>query len=128
MGWSNPPPRRAYRNRTREGSLTESADSPAEFWADPSGDAAAERSLDLLNAIGDGLYRLDGEWRFVGINDAVVPLTGYSREALNGEHVSTLLCDADGERVEPAEMPLSRMTEGKSITGADVFEVEAADG
>jgi len=84
VGWSNPPPQRAYGNRTREGSLTESADSPAEFWADSSGDAAAERSLDLLNAIGDGLYRLDGEWRFVGINDAVVPLTGYSREALNG--------------------------------------------
>ncbi len=49
--------------------MTESVDSPTAFWADPSrwadpsGDAAAERSLDILNAVGDGFYRLDAEDR-----------------------------------------------------------------
>ena len=48
----------------------------------------------MLDAAGDMIYTLDSDGRFRTVNDTLVAETGYAREALIGEHVSTLL-DAD---------------------------------
>ncbi|ADD03914.1 sensor box histidine kinase [Natrialba magadii ATCC 43099] len=45
---------------------------------------------DVNNTIDDGIYRLDGDSRLVSVNDALVEITGYTREELLGEHVSVL--------------------------------------
>ncbi|MFA9417351.1 PAS domain S-box protein [Natrinema sp. HArc-T2] len=60
------------------------------------------RCLTLVNAIDDGIYQLDTDGRFVAINDALVSITGYSRSALLGEHVSTVIETPDAKRLEEA--------------------------
>ncbi|WP_254763512.1 PAS domain S-box protein [Natrinema marinum] len=48
----------------------------------------------LVETAGDGMYVLDATGHFTTVNDALVEMTGYSREGLLGEHAS-LLFDAD---------------------------------
>ncbi|WP_218839220.1 PAS domain S-box protein [Natronoarchaeum philippinense] len=57
-----------------------------------------ERRETLLDAVGDGLYALDSEGRYTAVNDTVVEMSGYDREELLGEHVSTLMSTEDVER------------------------------
>jgi PAS domain S-box-containing protein len=47
----------------------------------------------MLNAVGDGVYALDADSRFVAVNDAYVEMTGYGREELLGEHASKAIGD-----------------------------------
>ncbi|WP_082837872.1 bacterio-opsin activator domain-containing protein [Haladaptatus sp. R4] len=54
----------------------------------------------VVSAIGDGIYQLDPDGRFVAVNDAVTETTGYDREELLGEHVSLLVDGADVRRLE----------------------------
>jgi PAS domain S-box-containing protein len=58
----------------------------------------------MLNAVGDGVYALDGDSRFVAVNDAYVELTGYPRAELLGEPASKVHDDelTETERVEEA--------------------------
>lgn len=100
--------------------MTESADSHTDgFWAGSGDDASSERYRALLNAVGDGVYRLDAEGRIVGVNDALVTLTGGSREALHGEHVSTLLSGADRERIERGLAESGAVTIDAGVATAD---------
>ncbi|MFC4449777.1 PAS domain S-box protein [Halorussus aquaticus] len=50
-----------------------------------------ERSEAMLDAVGDGVYALDADSRFVAVNDAYVDLTGYDPEELLGEHASKVI-------------------------------------
>ncbi|MFC6717483.1 PAS domain S-box protein [Natrialbaceae archaeon GCM10025810] len=49
----------------------------------------------LVETAGDGMYVVDEQGHFTTINDALIEMTGYSREGLLGEHVSILLDDED---------------------------------
>lgn len=77
----------------------EIASSGGGLWGD-----AAENALDryatLFDMVGDGIYQLDAEGRFVAVNDAIVELTGYSRRDLLGEHMSLVLADEDVSRLQ----------------------------
>ena len=58
-----------------------------------------ERVLDryerLVETAGDGMYVLDETGHFMTVNDALVEMSGYSREGLLGEHASFLFDSAD---------------------------------
>ncbi|MCU4971751.1 PAS domain S-box protein [Halobacteria archaeon AArc-m2/3/4] len=56
---------------------------------------ALRRYERLVETAGDGMYVLDGDGHFTTINDALLEMTGYSREGLLGEHISVLF-DGDG--------------------------------
>ncbi|WIV67401.1 PAS domain S-box protein [Natrialbaceae archaeon AArc-T1-2] len=69
-------------------------------WDDADETEALCRYRTLINAVDDGIYQLDAEGRFVAINDAIAETTGYDREELLGEHVSSVLAEDDAERFE----------------------------
>ena len=52
-----------------------------------------------LDAIGDGVYRVDGDGRIVEANGALASLAGVPRERLHGATLSALFGEADRERV-----------------------------
>ncbi|MCU4799205.1 PAS domain S-box protein [Halobacteria archaeon HArc-gm2] len=75
----------------------------AAFWGDVDDgddDVALARYRTLLDTMDEGVYQLDAEGRFVAVDDVVIETTGYSREALLGEHVSVVLLDDDVERIQ----------------------------
>ncbi|WP_458204838.1 bacterio-opsin activator domain-containing protein [Haladaptatus sp. NG-SE-30] len=53
-----------------------------------------------VSSVGDGVYQLDVEGRFVAVNDAVVEATGYDRSELLGAHVSLVVNEDDVTRLE----------------------------
>ncbi|MFP9191712.1 PAS domain S-box protein [Natrialbaceae archaeon A-CW1-1] len=63
----------------------------------------------LVEAAGDGMYVVDGDRHFTTVNDALVEMTGYSREGLLGEPLSLLFTEPQGDEVE------DRVTEGEPI-------------
>ncbi|WP_290810997.1 PAS domain S-box protein [Halovivax sp.] len=66
------------------------------FWGVADDAEALQRYRTLVDTIDDGIYRLDAEDRLVSVNDAIVEITGYTREELLGEHVSVLFGDDSG--------------------------------
>ncbi|MBZ6496400.1 PAS domain S-box protein [Natrinema longum] len=54
----------------------------------------------LVETAGDGMYILDDGGHFMTVNDALIDMTGYSREGLLGEHASFLFDDDDIEAGE----------------------------
>jgi PAS domain S-box-containing protein len=70
------------------------------FWSGVDDEVALDRYRTLVNTIGDGLYQLDAEGRFVAVNDVIVETVGYDRDELLGEHVSLVLADHDVDRIE----------------------------
>lgn len=60
-----------------------------------------ERTLNryerLVETAGDGMYVLDDAGHLMTVNDALVEMTGFSREGLLGEHVSILFAPEDVE-------------------------------
>ncbi|WP_248515265.1 bacterio-opsin activator domain-containing protein [Salinarchaeum laminariae] len=90
---------------------------------------ARERDLRLYEAIvdtvGDGIYVLDDEYRFVMVNDAYVELTGYDREELLGAHASLVVSDETMD--ESAD--LTRTIEdagGSAVLEADVHRADGS--
>ena len=86
----------------------------------------------LVDAIGDGVFRLDADGRVREVNDALLTLTGHARADLHDAHVSTLfgsqarnrLEDTDGEDVDvaiqtadsgqiPCEVRVTAMDDGR---------------
>lgn len=61
---------------------------------------ALERYETVVEASGDGMYTLDEEGRYTFMNRANADLLGYEPEELIGEHVSTVMDEADIERSE----------------------------
>ncbi|QCS43553.1 PAS domain S-box protein [Natrinema versiforme] len=64
--------------------------------------AARERELErtetVVETVGDCVYQLDPDGRFVTVNETMMGTTGYDRDDLLGEHVSTVLTDESVER------------------------------
>jgi PAS domain S-box-containing protein len=56
----------------------------------------------VLDVAGVPIYTLDEDGRFTYVNTALTEASGYTRSALVGEHVSTLLAERDVERCERA--------------------------
>ncbi|SFG33194.1 PAS domain S-box-containing protein [Halopelagius inordinatus] len=81
--------------------MSERADaSDSAFWGDADDTEARKRYQTLVDAIDDGIYRLDAEATVVAVNDAVVELTGHPREELLGEHVSAVFGADGGAAIE----------------------------
>ncbi|WP_207586253.1 PAS domain S-box protein [Halomontanus rarus] len=109
------------------------------FWIDVDGGDGAtgtngggerlHRYRSLVNTIDDGVYQLDADGHFVGVNDALVETTGYSRSDLVEEHVSTLLAD-DVSGLELEASPSSPHTTTDDNGRDDLFEapIRTADG
>ncbi|MFD1645721.1 PAS domain S-box protein [Haloarchaeobius litoreus] len=57
-----------------------------------------ERYRTIVETVDDGIYVLDGEYRFTQVNDAYVDITGYDRDELLGAHCSLVVGDALSER------------------------------
>ncbi|WP_222919886.1 PAS domain S-box protein [Natrinema sp. SYSU A 869] len=57
-----------------------------------------ERTRTIVETVGDCVYQLDRDGRFVTVNDGMKDKTGYEREELLGEHVSRILTDESVER------------------------------
>lgn len=64
--------------------------------------AARERELErtktVVETVGDCVYQLDTDGRFVTVNETMMGTTGYSREDLLGEHASVILTAESVER------------------------------
>ncbi|SEW27312.1 PAS domain S-box protein [Natrinema salifodinae] len=56
-----------------------------------------ERAETIIQALDELVYTIDAEGRFSFVNDALTPITGYEPEELIGEHVSTVMAEADLE-------------------------------
>jgi|AntRauTorcE11898_2_1112593.scaffolds.fasta_scaffold00035_35 PAS domain S-box-containing protein len=67
-------------------------------------DDAVSRRRDrtMLEAVADGIYRLDPDLTFVAVDDQFVATTGHPRDELLGSHVSLVLGPDDVERLEDA--------------------------
>ena len=72
------------------------------FWGDMSDAEALQRYQTLVDAIDDGIYQLDSEGHFVGVNERIVEATEYRREDLLGEHVSLVLDEDDIQQIKCA--------------------------
>ncbi len=57
-----------------------------------------ERAKTIVEAVGDSVYAVDREGRFVTVNDMLESVTGYDQEALVGEQFSTVLTAESAER------------------------------
>ncbi|MFC4543917.1 PAS domain S-box protein [Halosolutus amylolyticus] len=85
-----------------------------------------ERTKTVVETVGDSVYALDRKGRFVTVNDTLTELTGYDREELLGEHVSTVLTAESVERGQKRVRALLSAADHRVAT----YEVtaEAADG
>lgn len=85
-----------------------------------------ERYEAAFTAADDPIYVLDGEGRMREVNDAMVELTGYDREALLGRSMALLL---DPEEMERAERRIREtVLEGDESVGTIETTVETAAG
>ena len=79
----------------------------------------------LLDAAGDGLYRLDAAGRVVAVDDDLAALTGHAPEDLVGRPAAALLTD---EAVSTAESTVRAMLENGLETATLELDLERADG
>ena len=100
----------------------------AGFWGEIGADRALQNYQTLVETADAGIYQLDSDGRFVGVNDAITGITGYSREELVDSHVSLLLKEAAIERVE--ENLRNRLKSGEPPDNQRTFDllIETADG
>ena len=68
-------------------------------------DRELERAKTVIEAVGDSVYALDADGRFVTINDRLTEITGYEKSELLGEHVSKAF---DGGVIERAGSATAR--------------------
>lgn len=80
----------------------------------------------IIETVADGVYSLDTEGCYTMVNDAVASMTGYSREELLGEHVSTIMTDED---VEQGRTLIKQMLDegGPSVTTYEIELVTRSD-
>ncbi|MFB6164662.1 MAG: PAS domain S-box protein [Haloarculaceae archaeon] len=98
---------------------------PADDGAPASLGDALDRYETILNAVGDGIYLLDANGRFVAVNDAVEERTGYDRDELLGEPASKLVGEASAAEAAEAIRDLLREDESRVVTLRQT--VETAD-
>ncbi|ELY61483.1 PAS/PAC sensor signal transduction histidine kinase [Natronococcus amylolyticus DSM 10524] len=79
----------------------------------------------LVEAVDDGIYRLDVDGHLVSVNDVIVEITGYTREELLGEHVSVLFGGDSGT----IEQEISRLRANDSKRSEPLgLTLETAEG
>ncbi|RQG93444.1 PAS domain S-box protein [Natrarchaeobius chitinivorans] len=81
---------------------------------------ALQRYERLVETAGDGMYVLDDQGHFMTVNDALVEMTGYSREGLLGEHASILV---EGPGVEAGETTIESLLRAEGGRTTDTIEL-----
>ncbi|RQG91619.1 PAS domain S-box protein [Natrarchaeobius halalkaliphilus] len=86
----------------------------------------------LADAVDTGIYQLDADGRFVAVTDRFLEETGYGRDELLDEHVSTVLEEDDVDRLERAidsrlEADVDDETDDDGDSALDL-EIVTADG
>ncbi|MDG5758863.1 PAS domain S-box protein [Natronococcus sp. A-GB1] len=79
--------------------MSKRSESGMAFWDDAAEDEAHQRYRTLLHTIGDGIFQLDAEGRFVAVNDVISELTEYEYGELLGERITEIL-ETDGTAIE----------------------------
>ncbi|WP_266075524.1 PAS domain S-box protein [Haladaptatus caseinilyticus] len=108
--------------------LYPSPDGVTVFATDITDEKERERDLEryetIVETVGDGIYALDEEFRFVSVNEAMEELTGYSRAELVGAHGSLI---ADDETVEEAIRQRELLLAGDIDVGKYEITIRTAD-
>ncbi|QCW04244.1 PAS domain S-box protein [Natrinema pallidum] len=89
-------------------------------------DRELERTKTVVETVGDCVYQLDRDGRFVEVNDGMKDKTGYERDELLGEHVSRILTDESAERGRQRVREL--MADGEQRTATCEVTLTGADG
>ncbi|MFD1587878.1 PAS domain S-box protein [Halorientalis brevis] len=88
-----------------------------------------ERELEqyetMVETVGDGVYVLDNDFRFVTVNEAMTDLSGYGREQLVGSSASLILDEADTENALAAR---DELRDADQEVGTLALDVQTADG
>ncbi len=92
------------------------------YSSDPEMESTPSLYEYLVETVGDAVYILDDEGRFVFVNDALCEMTGYDRDALLGSSVHII---KDDETVIEAEDALRDLL--KSRGGADGIDIAKLD-
>ncbi|ELY75438.1 PAS domain S-box protein [Natrinema gari] len=87
-------------------------------WGDGDEPAAQQWYRTVVETVAGGVFQLDAADRIVGVDDTLLELTGHTRDALSGEHVTVLLGDSGGESFEAASATGVTEREG-SVRTAD---------
>lgn len=86
-----------------------------------------QRYETIVLAAGEPIFTMDADHRFVDVNQALVELTGYSRNRLIGEHASIVLGEDAIERQRETIRALLSGEASGSHTQEVVFETAAGD-
>ncbi|PCR90543.1 PAS domain S-box protein [Natrinema ejinorense] len=85
-------------------------------WSDGDERAPLQWYQTLVETVPDGVFQLDADDRIVAVDDTLLELTGYTREALRGEHVSLLV---DEPAIEAGDETSHTPFEGTIRTARD---------
>lgn len=80
------------------------------LWDTEDDDDALRRHREFATMIDSGIFQLDLSGHFVAVNDAMVEMTGYSRQTLLGEHFSVLFSNSDVSYIEREDPPPDAVT------------------
>jgi PAS domain S-box-containing protein len=99
------------------------------YFRDVTERTAHERELaryeTIVETVGDGVYAVDEEGRFILANDALCELTGWERDDLVGRHATTI----HDEEVTPRAVRLaSEVAAGERDSATVELEIETKDG
>jgi len=98
------------------------------YFRDVSDRIERERELEryetVFETVQDGVYTVDNDGRFTMVNEAYAELTGYSRAALIGKHVSSVV---DEETVETASDLEGELVRGEREAAKVQADVRTAD-
>uniref|UniRef100_UPI00373FD8AE PAS domain S-box protein n=1 Tax=Halopiger goleimassiliensis TaxID=1293048 RepID=UPI00373FD8AE len=86
---------------------------------------ARQRYERLVQTAGDGMYVLDDQGHFTTVNDALVEMTGYEREALLGEHASILF---DEDDIDAARSTIRSLLDRDAATDTVEMTLETKSG
>jgi len=86
---------------------------------------ALERYETIVETVGDGIYAVDDEGRFVLVNDGFCDLTGYDRSELLGAHATTI---HDDEITPRAEAMADKVVRGERDVGRIELDVHTKSG
>lgn len=84
-----------------------------------------ERHRTVVEASGDPMYMLDAQGRFSFVNDALVDLTGYTREELLGESAQAIM---DEEEYDRGSSIIRHLLEQRKRQAKYETELRTADG
>ncbi len=80
----------------------------------------------LVETVGDAVYILDSDGRFVFVNDALCEMTGYDREELFGSSVHIIKDDETVDRAEDALQELLK-TRASGAPGSEGIDIAKLD-